>query len=44
MYVGYRISRYSNGTAISGADSRQSHSLDTWTPIQFKGMGTLFIQ
>lgn len=38
-YIGYRVARYQNGLAVSGADSRQTHSLKPNTVVKFNGKG-----
>lgn len=37
--VGYRVARYEDGKAISGADSRQSAELTPGSTVQFPGRG-----
>jgi hypothetical protein len=37
--VGYRVSRYVHGFAVSGADSRQRHKIDVGTVVSFDGKG-----
>lgn len=38
-YIGYRVARYEEGFAVSGADSRQRHSLKPNTVVRFNGKG-----
>ena len=38
-FVGYRVSRSVGGRAVSGADSRQSASMEPGAQVEFKGIG-----
>jgi hypothetical protein len=37
--VGYRVSRREGGRAVSGADARQSSSMEPGTQVSFRGQG-----